>query len=103
MGLTPWSKFGHEGAPAIPFTPNIPTEEICTTPAKYETNGVVYASRPLVLGGKKIENFGFRFEKGKVVEVLAGAARKCWKLWWPRENAGYLGEAAWWSTIPPSA
>ena len=69
VGLTPWSKFGHEGAPAVPFTPNIPTEEICTTPAKYETNGVVYASRPLVLGGKKIENFGFRFEKGKVVEV----------------------------------
>ena len=51
VGLTPWSKFGHEGAPRYPPSPpNIPTEEICTTPAKYETNGVVYASRPLVLG-----------------------------------------------------
>ena len=95
VGLTPWSKFGHEGAPAIPFTPNIPTEEICTTPAKYETNGVVYASRPLVLGGKKIENFGFRFEKGKVVEVLAGAGKEMLEaLVATDENAGYLGEAA---------
>ena len=95
VGLTPWSKFGREGAPAIPFTPNIPTEEICTTPAKYETNGVVYASRPLVLGGKKIENFGFRFEKGKVVEVLAGAGKEMLEaLVATDENAGYLGEAA---------
>ena len=46
VGLTPWSKFGHGGPPAIPFTPNIPTEGNLHHPAKYETNGVVYASRP---------------------------------------------------------
>lgn len=95
VGLTPWSKFGYEGAPKIPFTPNIPTEEICTTPAKFETEGVVYASRPLVLGGKKIENFGFRFEKGKVVEVLADEGKEMLEaLIATDETAGYLGEAA---------
>lgn len=95
VGLTPWSKFGYEGAPKIPFTPNIPTEEICTTPAKLETEGVVYASRPLVLGGKKIENFGFRFEKGKVVEVLADEGKEMLEaLIATDETAGYLGEAA---------
>ena len=56
---------------------------------------MVYASRPLVLGGKKIENFGFRFEKGKVVEVLAGAGKEMLEaLVATDENAGYLGEAA---------
>lgn len=99
VGLTPWSKFGCEErempADFVPFNPNIPTEEICTTPSKFETNGVVYASRPLVLGGKKIENFGFRFENGKVTEVLAAEGREMLEaLIATDENAGYLGEAA---------
>lgn len=97
--LTPDSKFGFDESklPAdfISFTPNIPTEEICTTPEKFGTEGVVYASRPLVLGGKAIENFGFRFEKGKVVEVLADEGKEMLEnLIRMDENACYLGECA---------
>lgn len=97
--LTPWSKFGYEDGELpdgyIPFNANIPSEEICTTPHKFGTNGVVYASRPLVLGGKKIEKFGFRFRDGKVVEVLADEGREMLEaLIATDENAGYLGEAA---------
>ena len=95
VGLTPWSKFGHEARSGISFCPNIPTEEICTTPSKFETNGVVYASRPLVLRGKKIERFGFRFENGKVTEVLADEGKEMLEaLVATDENAGYLGEVA---------
>ncbi len=98
VGLTPWSKFGFDGDMPegyIPFNPNIPSEEICTTPDKFGTEGVVYASRPLVLGGKKIDNFGFRFEKGKVVEVLADEGREMLEALISTDgNAGYLGEAA---------
>ena len=97
--LTPYSKFGY-GDRKLPenyirFNANIPTEEICTTPEKYGTNGVVYASRPLVLGGKSVENFGFRFENGKVVEVIANEGKEMLEaLVTMDENAGYLGEAA---------
>ncbi len=99
VGLTPWSKFGHEDSdlPAgqVPFNANIPSEEIFTTPDKFGTNGIVYASRPLLLGGKSIENFGFRFEKGTVVEVLADEGKEMLEaLINTDENAGYLGEAA---------
>ena len=99
VGLTPWSKFGHEDSdlPAgqVPFNANIPSEEIFTPPDKFGTNGIVYASRPLLLGGKSIENFGFRFEKGKVVEVLADEGKEMLEaLINTDENAGYLGEAA---------
>ena len=99
VGLTPYSKFGHGNRPLpanfIPFSPNIPTEEICTTPEKYATNGVVYASKPLVLGGKAIENFGFRFKDGKVVEVIAKEGKEMLEaLIATDENACYLGEAA---------
>ncbi len=96
VGLTPWSKFGYDGSqPQVSFNANIPSEEIFTTPDKFGTNGVVYASRPLLLGGKSIENFGFRFENGKVVEVLAGEGKEMLEaLISTDENAGYLGEAA---------
>ena len=93
--LTPYSKFSFSMERGIPFQPNIPTEEICTAPEKYGTDGVVYASRPLVLGGKRIENFGFRFEKGKVVEVLAQEGKQMLEaLIAMDEGAAYLGEAA---------
>ena len=97
--LTPEShfSFGRRKMPEnyVPFSPNIPTEEICTTPEKFGTEGVVYASRPLVLGGKAVENFGFRFEKGKVVEVLANEGKEMLEaLVKMDENAGYLGECA---------
>ena len=97
--LTPYSHFGmgNRQLPAnyIRHAANIPSEEICTTPEKYGTNGVVYASRPLILGGKSVENFGFRFENGKVVEVLANEGKEMLEaLVNMDENAGYLGECA---------
>ena len=74
---------------------DLPSEEICTSPDKFVTEGVVYASKPLVLGGKKIENFGFRFEKGKVVEVIAKEGKEMLEaLIATDENSCYLGEAA---------
>ena len=96
VALTPFSRFGGTAPKrAIPYRGNIPSEEICTTPEKFGTEGVVYASRPLVLGGKSVENFGFRFEKGKVVEVIAGEGKEMLEaLVAMDENAGYLGEVA---------
>ncbi len=94
--LTPFSKFGMNMPPiAVPYVPNIPSEEICTTPEKFGTDGVIYASKPLVLGGKSIENFGFRFENGKVVEVIANEGKEMLEaLVAMDEGAAYLGEAA---------
>lgn len=94
--LTPYSKFAREKSDeGIPFNANIPTEEICTSPYKFGTNGVVYATRPLLLGGKVIENFGFRFKDGQVVEVLANEGKEMLEnLINTDENAKYLGECA---------
>ena len=94
--LTPFSRYSYDRpSDGIHFNPNMPTEEICTSPYKYGTNGTVYASRPLILGGKKIENFGFRFEKGKVVEIFADAGKEMLEsLINTDEGAAYLGETA---------
>lgn len=53
------------------FYPNIPTEETFTSPDKSSANGVVYSSKPLSVRGSLVDNFGFRFENGEVVEVLS--------------------------------
>ncbi len=99
--LTPDSNFGTKKylsrmtKDRVKTCPNIPTEEICTSPEKYGTNGVVYSSRPLVLGGKAVDNFGFRFENGKVVEVIAGEGKEMLEsLVATDEGSCYLGEAA---------
>ena len=93
--LNPYSRYSFDMQREIPFFPNIPSEEIATTPEKFGTEGVVYATKPLLLGGKSIENFGFRFENGKVVEVIANEGREMLEaLVAMDEGAAYLGEAA---------
>ena len=95
IGLAEFSKYGYGKREGIHFNANMPTEEICTTPDKFATEGVVYATRPLVLGGKKIDNFGLRFEKGKVVEIIADEGKEMLEsLINTDEGSCYLGEAA---------
>ena len=55
----------------VVYNPNMPTEECFTSPDPRSASGVVYATKPLSLNGKVIKDFGFRFENGKAVEVLA--------------------------------
>ena len=55
----------------VVYNPNMPTEECFTSPIKTSANGWVYASKPLSVMGKVVENFAFRFENGKIVEVKA--------------------------------
>ena len=55
----------------VVYQPNMPTEECFTSPDKTSANGVVMATKPLSVDGKVVDNFGFKFENGKVVEVIA--------------------------------
>ena len=60
----------------VKYNPNMPTEECFTSPDPNSASGVVYATKPLSLYGTVLKEFGFRFEKGKVVEVLGGEKEK---------------------------
>ena len=55
------------------FFPNIPTEEVFSTPDLRRTSGRVACTRPLYLMGALVENAWFVFEEGRVVE--SGASR----------------------------
>ena len=77
------------------FNPNIPTEEIFTTPKAGVAEGVVYSSMPLSWRGEIIDNFSMKFEKGKVVEVHAEKNEDLLRTMVTMdEGASMLGECA---------
>jgi aminopeptidase len=55
----------------ISFTPNVPTEEIFTSPDRGRTNGTVRSTMPLSYGGRLVNDLIFHFEKGKIVKATA--------------------------------
>ena len=55
----------------VPFTANLPTEEVFTIAHKSRVDGVVRASKPLSYGSTLIEGFTLTFEQGRVVRMTA--------------------------------
>ncbi len=77
------------------FNPNMPTEEVFTSPRRGDADGIVFASKPLSYNGGLIENFSIRFEKGKAVEVHAEKGEDLLReMIAMDEGAAYLGECA---------
>ena len=77
------------------FNPNIPSEEVFTSPKAGEAEGIVYASKPLSYRGELIENFSVRFEGGRAVEVKAEKGEDLLKKMISMdEGAAKLGECA---------
>ncbi len=77
------------------FNPNIPSEEIFTTPRRGEAEGLLVATKPLSWQGSLIENFSIRFAGGKAVEVHAEKGQEALEQMIAMdENAAYLGECA---------
>ena len=77
------------------FNPNIPTEEVFTTPKAGKVEGVVYSTKPLSYMGELIEDFSVRFENGRVAEVKAKQGEELLKHMVSMDDgAGRLGEVA---------
>lgn len=76
-------------------SPNIPTEEVFTTPHAQWVEGTVRASKPLVHQGTLIEGITARFEGGRIVEATATEGEAVFrKLIDTDEGAARLGEVA---------
>lgn len=77
------------------FFPNIPTEEVFTSPHCERVDGVVYSALPLVRHGNKIDRFWLRFENGLVVDFDAEVGRDTLaSILDTDEGARRLGEVA---------
>jgi aminopeptidase len=79
----------------VVFNPNIPTEEVFTSPDKTKTNGIVYSAKPLSYQGQLIEDFWVKFENGKAIDVGARKGEELLrKMISMDEGAAFLGECA---------
>src|SRR2546423_5417430 len=98
VGLLPvsrWRAARFTTAWGLEHVPNMPTEEVFTTPDLRRTEGVVRSTRPLGVLGATVRDLEIRFEQGKAVEVNASSGgdvvrgQLATDAWAP-----YLGELA---------
>jgi aminopeptidase len=79
----------------LEYVPNMPTEEVFTTPDARRTEGVVRATRPLALYGNVVRGLELRFEGGRIVDVSAESGADVVRGQLATdERAAFLGEVA---------
>jgi aminopeptidase len=79
----------------VTCNPNIPTEEVFTTPHAHRVEGVVSSTKPLSHQGTLIDNIQVRFEGGRIVEAKASKGEAVLKkVLETDEGASRLGEVA---------
>jgi aminopeptidase len=81
--------------------PNMPTEEVFTTPHKDRIDGTVTSTKPLSYQGTLIEGISVRFDAGKIVEAHAAKGEQVLhRMIETDEGARRLGEV---SIVPHSS
>ncbi|MBQ6399325.1 MAG: aminopeptidase [Clostridia bacterium] len=77
------------------YIPNMPTEEIFTSPAAGKCEGTLVAVKPLSWNSQLIEDFAITFEKGRAVSCRAARGQTLLeKMIHMDEGAAMLGEVA---------
>jgi aminopeptidase len=98
VGLIPgvlWTGGGFETAWGRRHIPNIPTEEVFTTPDPERTEGVVTSTRPLLVSGRAVNGLRIRFEGGRAVNIDADEGAGLLRELVTRDaDADRLGEVA---------
>lgn len=79
----------------IPFSPNIPTEEIFSAPHKKKVNGKLVGTKPLIYEGSIIDDFHLIFKDGRITDYNATKGLEVLRnLIETDEGSHYLGEIA---------
>ena len=90
-----WHGGASEAKNGVVCNPNIPTEEVFTTPHAHRVDGVVSSTKPLSHQGTLIDNIQVRFEGGRIVESKASKGEEVLKkVLETDEGASRLGEVA---------
>jgi aminopeptidase len=78
VGLVPATKWiggGISNERGIFYLPNLPTEEVFTSPDRRVADGHITLTKPLVLGGSLVEGLELTLAEGRIVDVAATAGR----------------------------
>ena len=89
-----WLGGGADRVDGLPFLPNMPTEEVFTTPHNQRTDGYVRLSRPAFPFQREVQDAFFRFANGEVVEYDAATGRDVLEQFFALDGTRRLGEVA---------
>jgi aminopeptidase len=90
-----WAGGSEPAKNGIVCNPNIPTEEVFTTPHLARVEGVVRSTKPLSYQGTLIEQIEVRFEAGRIVQSAARSGHEVLeRVLATDDGAGRLGEVA---------
>jgi aminopeptidase len=98
VGLLPSSRFiaaRFHTAEGLEHMPNLPSEEVFSTPDPERVDGVVTSTKPLYLGGSIVRGLVVRFEGGRVAQIDADENADVLRSYVERDpGAARLGEVA---------
>jgi aminopeptidase len=89
-----WLGAGADRTDGLPFLPNMPTEEVFTTPHNQRTEGYMRLSRPAFPFDREVKDAYFRFVDGEVVEFDAPEGRDVLEQFFALDGTKRLGEVA---------
>lgn len=90
-----WHGGASKAKNGVTCNPNIPTEEVFTTPHALRVEGYVSSTKPLSHQGTLIDNIQVKFEGGRIVEAKASRGEEVLKrVLDTDEGARRLGEVA---------
>jgi aminopeptidase len=74
VGLVPnarWTGGSMDDPDGVTYLPNIPTEEVFTSPDRRRADGVISLTKPVIIGGLVVEGLKVTFRAGRITDVTA--------------------------------
>ena len=72
VGLVPnarWTGGSMDDPDGVTYMPNIPTEEVFTSPDRRRADGVISLTKPVIIGGVVVEGLKVTFGAGRITDV----------------------------------
>ena len=89
-----WAGGGTIDPDGVEYLPNIPTEEVFTSPDKRRADGVIRLTKPLPLAGRLVTGLRVEFKDGRITDVSATANADVVRAQLEADGARHLGEVS---------
>ena len=76
VGLVPdcrWNGGGDNDPDGIWYMPNIPTEEVFTSPDRRRADGMISLTKPVIVNGQVVDGLRVTFSGGRITDVTAAS------------------------------